>query len=283
MITLKNECMTVTISTLGAEMQTVTAANGTEYLWHGDPAWWSGRAPVLFPVCGRLPGGKYRLNGKEYELDMHGFARRSEFAVESATDTEAVFLLCDSAQTRERYPFTFEFRVHYALRGDSVDITYTIKNTGDGTMYASVGSHEAYACPEGLSAYDVVFEKEEPLNSYIVGNGIEHETFAVEAPNGVVSLKDDYFVPDALVFRNLQSKSVELRNRQTGRGVRVHYPDAESLLIWTKPGAPYVCIEPWCGFATWVDFDGEFPEKEGIRHIAAGDTFHAAHTITLLP
>ena len=283
MITLKNECMTVTISTLGAEMQTVTAANGTEYLWHGDPAWWSGRAPVLFPICGRLPEGKYRLNGKEYELDMHGFARRSEFTVESATDTEAVFLLCDSEQTRERYPFTFEFRVHYVLRGDSVDITYTIKNTGDGTMYASVGSHEAYACPEGLSAYDVVFEKEEPLNSYIVGNGIEHETFAVEAPNGVVSLKDDYFVPDALGFRNLQSKSVELRNRQTGRGVRVHYPDAESLLIWSKPGAPYVCIEPWCGFATWVDFDGEFPEKEGIRHIAGGDTLRAAHTITLLP
>ena len=283
MITLRNECMTVTISTLGAEMQTVTAANGTEYLWHGDPTWWSGRAPVLFPICGRLPENKYRLNGKEYELQIHGFARRSEFEVESATETEAVFLLRDSEATRACYPFAFEFRVHYALQGDSITVTYTVKNTDDKTLYASVGSHEAYACPEGLSAYDVVFEKAEPMNSHIVDNGIQHETFAVDAPQGVISLRDEYFVPDALIFHNLQSKSVELSNRETGRGVRVAYPDAESLLIWTKPGAPYVCIEPWCGFPTWVDFDGEFPEKEGIRHIAAGDTYRATHTITLLP
>lgn len=283
MITLKNESMTVTISTMGAEMQTVTAANGTAYLWHGDPKWWSGRAPVLFPNCGRLPDNKFRLNGKEYELAMHGFARRSEFEVESATATEAVFLLRDSAETRAHYPFAFEFRVRYALAGDSMAITYTVTNTGDTTMYASVGSHEAYACPEGVSAYDVIFEKEEPMNSYIVTDTVQHETFAVEAPGGVIRLKDDYFVPDALIFRNLQSKSLELRHRQTGRGVRVDYPDAESLLIWSKPGAPYVCIEPWCGFPSWGDFRGELPEKEGIRHIAAGDTYRATHTITLLP
>ncbi len=283
MITLKNQSMTVTIATLGAEMQTVTAADGTEYLWHGDPAWWSGRAPVLFPICGRLPNNVYRLNGKSYELGMHGFARRSEFEVETATDTEAVFLLRDSEATRAQYPFSFEFRVHYTLCEDTIEVTYTIDNVGDETMYASVGSHEAYACPEGLSAYDVIFETEEPLNSHIVDDGIRHETFAVPAPNGVLSLKDDYFVPDALVFRNLRSKSVELRNRTTGRGVRVAYPDAESLLIWSKPGAPYVCIEPWCGFATWVDFHGELPEKEGIRAIAAGSAYRATHRITLLP
>ncbi len=283
MITLKNASMTVTISTLGAEMQTVTAANGTEYLWHGDPTWWSGRAPVLFPICGRLPNGQYRLDGKTYEMDMHGFARRSEFEVESATDTEAVFLLRDSEATRVSYPFAFEFRIKYVLDGDSIVVTYTILNTDTKTLYASVGSHEAYACPEGLSAYDVIFEKEEPMNSYIVNEGVQHETFVVEAPNGVIRLKDDYFVPDALIFRDLASKSLELRNRETGRGVRVQYPDAESLLIWTKPGAPYVCIEPWCGFPTWADFKGEFPEKLGLRHIEAGKSYVATHTVTLLP
>ncbi len=283
MVTLKNQSMTVTIATLGAEMQAVTAADGTEYLWHGDPAWWSGRAPVLFPICGRLPNSTYRLNGKSYEMGMHGFARGSEFEVESATETEAVFLLRDSEETRARYPFSFELRVRYTLQGETIEVAYDVRNVGNETMYASIGSHEAYACPEGLSAYDVIFEKEEPLNSHIVDNGIHHETFPVSAPQGVLSLRDDYFVPDALVFRNLKSKSVEVRNRATGRGVRVDYPDAESLLIWSKPGAPYVCIEPWCGFATWVDFHGELPEKEGIRAIAAGDTFRAMHRITLLP
>ncbi len=283
MVVLKNEKMTVAIQELGAEMQSVTAANGAEYLWHGDPAWWSGRAPVLFPVCGRLPGGKYRLNGKEYELEIHGFARKMEFAVESASDTEAVFFIRDTEETRAMYPFAFEFRVKYALQDETIAITYTINNTDDKTLYASVGSHEAYACPEGLSAYDAAFEKEEPMNSYIVDGGVQHETFAVDAPGGVIQLKDEYFVPDALIFRDLESKTVELRNRETGRGVRVWYPDAESLLIWTKPGAPYVCIEPWCGFPTWFDFKGEFPEKLGLRHIEAGGSYVATHTITLLP
>ena len=284
MITLKNEKMTVTITEFGAEMQSITAADGTQYLWHGDPKYWAGRAPVLFPNCGRMPNGVYRYEGKPYELPIHGFAKAYDFEVESATDTEAVFFLRDNAETLKVYPFSFEFRVRYVLEGDRIVITYDVHNpSADKELIASCGSHEAYTCPEGLTAYDVVFEKEEPLNSHYVGNGITHATYPVSAPGGVLPLKDEYFAIDALVFHHLQSKEVSVRNRETGRGVKVNFDGIETLLIWTKPGAPFVCIEPWCGFPCWEDFDGNLENKEGARHIAPGDTYSATHTITLLP
>ena len=284
MVTLKNDVMTVSITEFGAEMQNITAADGTQYLWHGDPKYWAGRAPVLFPNCGRMFDDKYCYEGKEYTLPIHGFAKYYDFEVESATETEAVFLLRDNAETRKMYPFAFEFRVRYALDGDSIVITYDVHNPStDKPLLASWGSHEAYVCPEGLTAYDVVFEKEEPLNSHYVGKGITHATYPVEAPDGVLPLKDEYFTIDALVFRYLQSKEISLRNRETGRGVKVNFDGIETLLIWTKPGAPYVCIEPWCGLPCWEDFDGNLENKEGIRHIAAGETCSAKHIITLLP
>lgn len=284
MVTLRNEKMTVTITEFGAEMQAVTAADGTQYLWHGDPKYWAGRAPVLFPNCGRMMDDTYYYEGKSYTLPIHGFAKYYDFTVESQSDTEAVFYLRDNAETLKVYPFAFEFRVRYALEGDRIVVGYSIHNpSADRPLLASVGSHEAYACPEGLTAYDVVFEKEEPLNSHYVGRGITHATYPVSAPGGVLPLKDEYFTIDALVFRNLESKEVTVRNRETGRGVKVNFDGIETLLIWTKPGAPFVCIEPWCGFPCWEDFNGNLEEKEGIRHIAAGDTYNIQHTITLLP
>ncbi len=282
MVTLKNEKMTVTIEELGAEMQSITAADGTQYLWNGDPTYWDGRAPVLFPICGRVFDDQYRYKGKTYELPIHGFANFHVFTVESLSDTEAVFFLCDNEDTRRMYPFAFELRVRYALESDRIVIGYAIHNPSENApLLASVGSHEAYACPEGLAAYDVVFEKEEPLNSHYGGRGITHATYSVDAPGGILSLSDDRFAEGSLVFRSLQSKEVTLRNRETGRGVTVNFDGIETLLFWTKPGAPFICIEPWCGLPCWEDFNGELAEKEGIRHIAAGDTFTAQHTITL--
>ena len=286
MITLKNNQMTVTITEFGAELQTVTAANGTEYLWHGDPKYWAGRAPVLFPNCGRMLDGCYTYEGVKYELPIHGFAKFYEFEVESVNDTEVVFFLKDNAETHKMYPFAFEVRVRYALDNDRIVITYDIYNPSqDKPLLASVGSHEAYTCPEGLTAYDVVFEKDEPLNSHGFHEvqGITYATYPVEAPGGVLPLKDEYFAIDALIFRNLESKELTLRNRETGRGVTVNFDGIETLLIWTKPGAPFVCIEPWCGFPCWEDFNGKLEDKDGIRHIAPQDTYSISHSIRLLP
>ncbi len=288
MITLKNKKITVTIAELGAEMQSIIAADGTEYLWQGDANYWEGHAPVLFPICGRLFDEQYRWEGETYFLPIHGFANSSVFEVEVCTDTEVVFLLKDSEETRRVYPFAFELRVRYALEGTSVAVEYSVHNPSDKTLVASVGSHEGYACPEGVDEYEVVFEQNELLRSQynsrkVGGRGISPETYPVDTDNGVLALRDVDFAKGSLMFRELHSRAVTLRNRQTGRGVTVAFDEIEMLLFWTIPGAPYVCIEPWWGLPCWEDFSGELSEKDGMQYIAAGDTYTARHTITVLP
>ncbi len=282
MVTLRNEKMTVTINELGAELQNITAKDGTEYLWQGDPAFWSGRAPVLFPVCSALKNDEYNYNGKTYTMDKHGYAKFETFEVERQTETEAVFLLRSNEKSLAMYPFEYELRITYTLRGDSIDIAYDVKNPATEPLYMSIGSHEGYACPEGFGEYDVIFAQPEtlittpdPLNSY--------ETKVITENESVLPMEDRYFSIDALIFKKcVKSTSVQLRHRKTGRGVQVDFEGFPYLLIWTKVGAPFLCIEPWCGITDVPDTDGNLVTKEGINRVEGGETFHRVHTITLL-
>ena len=160
LITIKNEALTVDISTIGAEMQSVREADGTERLWQGDPAFWTGRAPVMFPVCGGLKEDAYFLNGERYVMPKHGFARKAEWQVETAEDEKAVFLL---TERHPGFPFAYEFRAEYRLDGAALVITYEVKNTDSREFWYSVGSHEAWATPGGLEKYTVEFEQPETL------------------------------------------------------------------------------------------------------------------------
>ena len=144
MITLKNNIISIEISTIGAEMKKITV-NGKERLWNGDPSFWSGTAPVLFPICGGLPDDKFTYKGKEYTLPKHGFAKTMTFEVENQTGLSVTFLLKSKEETFEMYPWSFEFRITYSLQGTRIEIDYDIKNTSEETMYASVGAHEAHA------------------------------------------------------------------------------------------------------------------------------------------
>lgn len=282
MVTLRNEEMTVTIAERGAEMQAITAKDGTEYLWHGDPQFWSGRAPVMFPICSSLKNDEYHYNDKTYTMDHHGFAKEELFEVETSSETEAVFLLRSNERTLKQYPFHFEFRIGYALRGKTVDITYDVKNPSSEPLYMSVGAHEGYVCPEGITEYEVVFAQPEtlittpdPLNSY--------ETKVVAENQTVLPMEDSFFTIDALIFKKcVKSTSLKLRHKKTGRGVQVDFEGFPYLLIWTKIGSPYLCIEPWCGITDVPDTDGNLVTKEGINRVEGGDTFHRVHSITLL-
>ena len=179
MVTLKNNVMSVEISEIGAEMKKITV-NGQERLWNGDPAFWSGTAPILFPICGGLPDDKYTYMGKEYTLLKHGFARKMTFETEKQTSISATFLLKSNQETLKMYPWDFELRITYSLESGCIKIDYDIKNMSENVMYASVGAHEAHACPEGIEDYDVIFEKKETLNSCVlVGNLISDELIPI--------------------------------------------------------------------------------------------------------
>lgn len=280
-ITVKNDFLTVDISTLGAEIQRVQGKAGTEFLWNGDKTVWDGRAPILFPICGGLKDDKYVFAGKEYTMYKHGFIKNKHFTVHKAEDTKAELVCYSDEETRKEYPFVFAFWVIFELHGNSLTVSYKVENKSENTMYFSVGAHEAYACPDGIERYSVVFEKEETLDSYILdGNLLENRTVRVMEHDTEFPLKYEYFKVDALVFKHIQSRRVTLVHKDSSKKVTVSFPGHDYFLLWTKPTGRYICIEPWCGIPDGVDSGFDFVHKEGILSLDAGKTYTAEHTIT---
>lgn len=279
MVNLKNEFLDVKIAKKGAEIRSVICDN-TEQMWKGDPDIWAGVAPVLFPICGGLKDDKYVLNGKEYTLQKHGYARFIDFEVENKTETEAVFLHKSNEETKKSFPFDYEFRIIYRLSGRQIKVEYNVKNLSPETMYFSVGSHEGFSTPEGIEAYDIVFDNEYTLSaSTLVGNILANITRPIIKDSKVLPLYDKDFLIDALVFRNCPAKAATLRNRQTGRQIRVDF-EADSFLLWHKHSAPYICLEPWCGIPDIEGTGYDIKEKEGIISLEKEKTYVNIHTIT---
>ena len=232
-VTLKNEELTVKISTLGAEIQSIEDKNGVERLWQGDPAIWKGRAPILFPVAGGFKDDGYELDGQWYGMPKHGFAKTEEWAVESADEEEATFLL--TAQ-KPGFPFRYEFRAVFSLEANQLEVNYVVKNLDDRTFYFSVGAHEAYACPGKIEDYYLVFDEKENLDCYpLDGNLIKHETIDMGRDTDTLALSYSLLDHDALVFRNLNSTGVALCCRNNERKVHVEFEGNPTIMFWHHP------------------------------------------------
>lgn len=282
MITLKNEAYTVTVSEMGAELKSIRKGN-TEYLWDGRKEVWGFTAPLMFPICGGLKNDKYTYQGKEYTLPKHGYARTTLFSVEELTENRAVFLHTSNEGTRKCYPFEYELRVIYTLNGCCLKIDYEVKNTSKDTMYFSIGSHEAYYTPEGIEDYDVIFPQKETLDAYVLyGNLLSEQRLPIIKDSNVLPLYEKYFTVDALVFKDLKSRSATLRNRKTGKAIRIDFPYADYFLLWHKPNAPYICVEPWAGIQDGEKVTGELTQKEGVQVLPSNATYVGKHSITLL-
>ena len=281
MITLKNGYLTVQVNEMAAELSSVIY-RGVEFMWQGDPAVWSGRAPIMFPFCGMLPEGGYVADGKTYDLPLkHGFARHSLFEVESALDTAATFVLRDSEKTRAMYPYRFTFKARFALDGNALKVTYSVKNDDERPMYFSFGAHEAYACPEGVEAYEIVFDRPETAGRYTVAPSghLNPDPVPYFKNTTVYEPKAADFEIDAIVTKEIRSRRVTLQQKGGGRRITVDFPGFPFLLFWQKPGAGYLCIEPWCGIAQQQHADRHIERLEGIESVAPGEVFTRSHTI----
>lgn len=282
MITLQNNKIQVKINELGAELKSVIC-NGTEYIWQALSEIWGKSSPLLFPICGGLKDNKYIFEGKEYTLPKHGFVSEALFSVEYADDEKAVFLHKSNDETKKCFPFDYELRVIYTLKDTALTVTYQVDNLSDGTMYFSIGAHEGYYTPEGIEDYDIVFPEPETLNTYAVYGGLlSNETFPIIKDSNTLPLYEKYFTIDALLFKDIKSRSAILRNRKTGRGIKLDFGFAPYFLIWHKPNAPYICLEPWAGLPDVIGSDYDITKKEGILSLNRGQTYHAQHTITIL-
>ncbi len=279
MVTLENGIIKVEILEKGAEIRRVTV-NGEERFWNGDPSFWTGVAPVLFPNCGGMRDGRFTVYGQEYKIPKHGFAKNMDFILERKSGNSATFLLTETDETLKCYPWRFEFRIKYTLVAASLKVEYSVKNNSQNAMYFALGSHEAYSCPEGVEDYDIIFERKETLKSVQVENGIlSRKTETVLFDSDTLPLYNKYFVVDALVLTDLKSRFVTLRNRKNGKEVSVSFPDCSYLLIWTMPEAPFVCIEPWTAPPSYLDEGHEISLKEGMTELSAGENYKNSHTI----
>ena len=276
---LSNNLIRATFSTKGAELISVIK-DGKEKIWVGDPDVWASHAPLLFPICGGMKDDKYIYEGEEYTLLKHGYIRHLEFEVESQSEKKIVFLHCSNDETREQYPFNYELRVIYTLEDSTLTVDYNVKNLDDTCMYYSIGAHEGYYCPEGIEQYSIIFDKPEILDSHVLnGNLLEYETINVGKNTCELPLKYEYFEVDALVFLNLKSRKVSLRNRRTSEEIGLEYAGHDFFLLWTKPGAKYICMEPWCGHQDFVDADYDFINKKGIIKLFGKEEKTKTHKI----
>jgi galactose mutarotase-like enzyme len=276
LITLSNPTLTAQISALGAELVVLRDEEGRDLLWNGDPAFWTGRSPLLFPIVGRVRDDRIRVGGVEYPIKPHGFARTSPFEVIEATDTICRLRLGSDASTRAQYPFDFRLEVTYRLDEATLAVSASVLNEGPREMPASFGFHPAFRWPlpygGAREAHEIRFEAPEtaPIRRPQSDGLLALAPEATPVKGDRLPLHDGLFRNGALVFDSLASRSV--RYGVPGkRSLTVSFPDMPHLGIWTKPGAGFVCIEPWQGHADPEGFEGELAEKPGIVLIPAGD------------
>jgi galactose mutarotase-like enzyme len=285
---LQNDYYQVTVKEAGAELSSFRSLRDQlEYIWQADPAVWPRHAPVLFPVVGKLPEGKYRYQGQTYALPQHGFARDAHFDLIHQTNHSLTFALASSPKTLALYPFAFRLEISYSLQDNSLETSYRVMNPGNANLYFSIGAHPAFNCPllpeEEFEDYYLVFEQPENLNRYLLDQGLQNgRTQAVLQGEQQLPLRYELFEQDALVFKNMASQKITLKTAKHVHGLDFEFKDFPYFGIWTKgPGAPFVCLEPWHGIASRVGDSGELTEKEGIRLLEAGDSFYCSYTITV--
>jgi len=280
---IANKFLTVRVKEQGAELCSIKDAGGTEYLWQADPAFWARHAPVLFPIVGKLLNGRYDLNGKTFELPPHGFARDMKFSLVEQSESSLVYQLLPTTETRKCYPFEFALTIAYRLSDNCLSVEYAVRNTGASVMPFSIGAHPAFNLHGPVDECFLEFDKTETLNTVLLsGKGLlTEETVPVLADTNILPLSKTLFDRDALIFLDTKSEKITLGAKNSSRRLTVEFPGFPHLGIWAKPGAPFVCIEPWYGYADTEQLYGDITNKPGIQLLPAGETFTWTHRVSI--
>lgn len=279
------------VDTHGAELISFKDNSGKEYIWSGDPAYWTGRNPNLFPVVGNLKEGKITINGNEYEMGRHGFARNSEFKVAEQGEDYVVFELTESEETLKKYPFKFTFQVIHRLAENGFSTEYLVKNTGDVELPYCVGAHTAFNCPmnegEKFEDYQLVFDNEEDAPTILLtAAGLFQNGDTEPMLKGKVLPLDHsvYARLDTVVFRGLNSSEVSLVHKETGHGVHMEFEQFPMIAFWTKgaANAPYICLEPWHGCAAYENESGDILDKPHVIVLKPGEEKSLKYTVSVI-
>ena len=261
--TIANDFLTASILHKGAELCSLKTSD-IEYIWEGNPTFWGKHSPILFPIVGTLKNNSYDFENKQYQMYRHGFARDLNFDLVAKSNTEVSFSLKNSESSFMMYPFEFELIVTYILDNRKLKIQYNVRNFSNKTMPFSIGAHPAFSLKNDFQNYSLDFELDEMLEYHLLqGDLVSDKTEKIELVNNKMHLNYDLFENDALVFKQLKSKTIAIAEHGNPF-LRINFSQFPNLGIWTKKDAPFICLEPWFGFADEVASSGNIVEKNGI-------------------
>ncbi|OCB74839.1 aldose 1-epimerase family protein [Flavobacterium crassostreae] len=280
--TISNAFLSAEIKHAGAEVFSLKNVHtNQEYLWDANPEFWGKHAPVLFPIVGTLKNNQYRYKQQNYSLSRHGFARDMVFELIEKKDDRATFVLKNSADTLQVYPFEFELQICYTLVQNSLVVGYKVQNLNSTEMPFCIGAHPAFALAGQFEDYALEFKNKVPLRYTLLENNlISNQKATLSTTDTTLSLEYALFKNNALIFRSIPSKTVTILAQKKPL-LQIEFEDFPDLGLWTLPNAPFICIEPWFGYSDTVTSSGNIMEKEGIEILQPKATFRSQYTITV--
>lgn len=259
----ENNNFTLAVKEMGAELNSLKSKkSGFEFIWDGNEEYWYGQSPILFPIIGRLLDDKYRLNGCEYTMPKHGIVRKKPFTLVESTNDSLTFVQTDDEESINIYPYKFELKVKFTLTDNGLVVDHTVTNKSDSVMYYSFGAHPAFNCEIGDY---LEFNKDTALTTERIDHDsiLIEEKFPVDMNDNKVIITKDIFNDDALILSNYNSDIVTLKSNNHNRQIKFNFK-SPLLGVWAKPGAPYVCIEPWWGVNDNYDKKDDLSQKRDI-------------------
>ena len=290
MIELKNDFLKVNLHPKGAEIISITGVqDGLNYMWRRDPVQWANSAPILFPIVGAVRQDYYKIGQQQYHMTQHGFARHNEFMVHQKDDCEVTFTLVSNDQIKEQYPYEFLLSVTYTLKENQLNCHIQINNTDHQDIYFQVGGHPAFACPlmdnESSNDYYIEFSENENAGRKIIDvakRGMSHEVEPFFENEKRFFVRQELFNRDAIVIQNFKSENIALRSLNHQKSLVFHMNGFDHVGIWAaKHVGGLIAIEPWVGNADYVDFNGDFKDKQSCVELAPQDSFECEFSIEI--
>ena len=282
-VTISNLNLKAEINTFGAELVSLQKVEtNEEFIWEGNPEFWGKHSPVLFPIVGTLRNNSFLYDNEPYNLSRHGFAREQDFQIKSQSEQSITFSLLSNEATKLVYPFDFELLINYHLVDISLKITYTVKNIGKEMLPFSIGGHPAFSLKEDFTKYSLKFETSENLKSYrLIDELVSNRFDEIQLKEKNLPLSYSLFENDALIIKEMQSKSITILKGNIPI-LKFDFVDFPNFGIWTKVGAPFICLEPWVGYSDTTENSGNIIEKEGIKLLERNSEKKYTFSISIL-
>lgn len=289
---MDNGTLCVKVTDLGGALCSIRDRDGVEYLWQGDKTYWSGQAPVLFPICGSIRNDCAETGGgKKMQMPRHGIVRKRDFTCSEQTKDSILFKIQDDEVMYEQFPYHFALSIRYTLTEKEITVTYRIENRGEEEMPFFIGGHPGFNCPliagEEYGDYFIEFSRKETCTvpKPVTETGLIDMGERTAFLNGEdkLALSHELFSVDAVILDELSSREVRLRSVKSEKGVEVRFHDFPYLILWSSAnGGPFVAIEPWTGLSTCSDESDVFEDKRNVQIAKGGETKEYSYTIKVL-